>query len=241
MDPDLDDTNNQFPVVTPDGEGVNLDNVWVSPIPSIPHIVADKGLPSKSVVGKPYVNDCTPESVKYGHHVHPFLEPEIRVWEEGCKYQERSESSPAVSEEVANENGADAGNIGFPSSQGVKRTLVNKIGDASTQRAAMIYPTSTEIRNSARPRSLFSRRRKGEWADESPRGSLIWILYTGAGVVAILVVAVYLNRSDTVKSKLEQFQFSQLIPNTGVLDSREDVSEIMTMLLDGKKEAELAG
>ena len=144
--------------------------------------------------------------------------------------------------------GSEAEKLVLPSGQPGKRHRVNEIGtagDPHSQNAAKTYHSSaTEsagkvIRSAAGPSMLLPRRRRrrGEWGVKKSNVSFRWMLFTGLGVVGLVVGAVILNRPSAGGNARERSMFSQISPDETLTSSPNDDSGMMAMLLDGQDEA----
>lgn len=136
--------------------------------------------------------------------------------------------------------------IVLPPSQGAKRLRVKEIGAAqepAAQRVPKMYPNSDfkkvekTAKNAALPQRRFSRGERADWGEKGARGSLQWMLYTGIGVVALVVVAVVLSDPSGGNKSREKSMFSQLVPEETDAGAGGDDSDMMAMLTAGQEEA----
>jgi hypothetical protein len=157
-------------------------------------------------------------------------------------------SAATTPAETAHEAQADVEpeRVVLPPSHGGNRFRVNEIGashEATSQRVPKMYPkTDAEkaekpVKSAGRPRRRFSRGERSDWGQKSARGSFRWMLYTGVGVLALIVVAVILSDPGGGGKSREMSMFSQLAPEESEAATGGGDGDMMAMLTSGQEEA----
>lgn len=258
MDPDIDDPNNDVSPVAPDDQWGDLDGVQDTPLQGLNPLRSDHGVLPRKVARKPLVNDHSPKLKSQEHKGYAPLgtpvakgqvdKATIGMHDPPSPVPEKTAPSDTFREPAsAFESADESDKVSIPAPQAGRRLRVNEIGaagEALHHRASKKYShsytetTGKRLRNPLKRREIFARKRKGEWGDAGSRGSLRWMLYTGLGVIALVVVTVVLNRPSAPNNDLsEQSRFSQMKPEGGGSENREEDSGMMGLLTDGHEEA----
>lgn len=258
MNPDLNDPNNHVPPVTPDDEWGDLDGVQDAQLLGLPQVKLNFGVLPGKAARKALVNHHFPKVKSDNDSVPAPRAPTVVKSQKDEitieRYGQPSPQTKVTAESATSPAPVSAYNVGGVSNKismreplAVKRPRVNEIGSAGEtvfQRAAKKYThteaetTDVKIQTRKKRRAIFAHRRKGEWGDAGSRGSLQWILYTGLGVIALVVVTVVLNRpSLSFKELREQSRFSQMKPDEAASETPEEDRAMMAMLTDGQEEA----
>lgn len=139
---------------------------------------------------------------------------------------------------------ADAERIVLPAAQSEKSLRVKEINPArevTDKRIRQIAPKTavgaqeTEDKKAGRPRRRFARGESAQWGAKQVSGSLKWILYTGIGVIVLVVAAVLSKRSSQGDSGKPLF-YGDLIPEDSYQESESDEPETLRMLIKGEDE-----
>lgn len=134
----------------------------------------------------------------------------------------------------------------LPPSYGGKRLRINEIGatrEADPERIPRMYPKASgdqeerAIQKAARRRKRFSRGERSDWGEKGVGGSLRWMLYTGVGVVALVVAAVILSDPAGRNQSGNKSMFSQLAPEESDTVSSEADSAMMALLTAAQEDA----
>ena len=114
---------------------------------------------------------------------------------------------------------------------------------ADPERISRMYPKGSvemrekAIRKGARTRKRSSRGERADWGMKDASGSLRWILYTGAAVVALIVTAVILDDPAGGEKSREKSVFSKLSPEKSDTGNKELDKAMMALLNDGQEDA----
>lgn len=151
------------------------------------------------------------------------------------KHGSKDPASPPTSPEAEK---PEENRVVLPDAQPAKRLRVNEIGSANDAPAARpekmvakaaVAASGADKQDGTVKRRHFSRGERSEWGAQHGRGSWKWMLYTGLGVVCLVVLALVLSQLTKRKndSSNDEPLYSQLAgKEVESQDSSEDLKDL---------------
>lgn len=259
MNSDTEDPNNHVPAVSPGDDWDDLEVVSEASQTGLPPRRMDQGLPPKKVARTPRVNRLSPTLKLEGENSYSPLNPsegesagKEEDLEEAATSSKIPQKSPRKSVKKRGAKGIvspppspeaekpEESRVVLPDAQPAKRLRVNEIGSANDGPAARpekmvakaaAATTGGDKQDGTVKRRHFSRGERSEWGGPHGRGSWKWMLYTGLGVVCLVVLALVL--SQLTKGKQDRSEdgplYSQLADKQ--VESQDSSKDLMDLEL----------
>ncbi len=268
MNPNLDDPNNHVPPISPGDNWDDLDDSTERSRVGLPPRRVERGLPPKKELHSEKVSLRSRFSSLEENGEEADASRDVEDEDEGVQREQplarheeipikprRNLSRKAKREEIpeeAVEPPGEPAEIAFvlPNPKPGKRARVNEISPASPNnldrpvRQPAVIPKMPPGGQEGEPKDVLKKRRRflrgerSDWGGEEKRGSGRWMLVTGIGVAALVVVAVVLSQRGGRQAREEQSFYSKLELAEDEMAIGGKGADVPDKLLDSRPEAE---
>jgi len=239
MNPNSDDPNNHVPPISPGDDWDDLDGSTERSRIGLPPRRAERRLPPKKEAlaekagGKARMPEPEPDAESSPQQDAGKMPGKISRKPRKKPARKDEEKEPGTDGYAMSPQGYQEIAVVLPHVKGGKRRRVNEInpaGDRSAARPAGIVvkvPAAEpdgEAKVVMQKRRRFSRGERADWGDKEGRASLKWMLLTGFGVMALVIMAVVISQrpGSADKREGEKSLYSKLAPAEDIPENSKD-------------------